>query len=90
MENSVGPIRRATESTEKHISSFFPEAQQFKVRLALQHIMNFFLANEYEPIVTANSDGTVKVIENANHNSVHYDETSIQIIKEWLVINSYI
>lgn len=48
-----------------------------------------FYPNEYEPLVTENSAGEVRIIENANHNSVHYNSKSIDIIKKWLLENCY-
>ena len=48
LQNSLaGPIRRATDNTEESIKAVFPENQHFKVRIALQSVMKFFLANEY-------------------------------------------
>lgn len=49
-----------------------------------------FLPNEYKPLVENNSDGKVHIVENANHNSVHYNLQSIKIIKNWLSENDYI
>ena len=48
-----------------------------------------FYPNEYKPLVTKNSAGEVQIIENANHNSIHYNSKSINVIKKWLLENSY-
>ncbi len=49
-----------------------------------------FYSDQFEPLVTENSNGEVHIIANANHNSIHYNSQSIATIKDWLSKNGYI
>ena len=43
-----------------------------------------FLAEEFEPIISAHSDGRTLYIEGEDHNSVHSSDTAIAAVARWL------
>ncbi len=43
-----------------------------------------FRVDQFEPLVKDNSDGKVLMIEDANHNSVHYHPEALEAISSWL------
>lgn len=42
-----------------------------------------FHPEEFGPLLRNSSEGQVELIENANHNSVHYDLRTMKIVKDW-------
>ena len=44
-----------------------------------------FHSDQFEPIVSAHSDGETIVIEGANHDGIHVDGAAISAVAEWLV-----
>ncbi|NGP89925.1 alpha/beta hydrolase [Aliifodinibius halophilus] len=43
-----------------------------------------FVATEFEPVVTENSDGEVLIIEGATHNGIRHDERAMTTIRKWI------
>lgn len=43
-----------------------------------------FLAHEFEPVISANSDGKTLVLEGEDHNSVHSSDAAMKAVADWV------